>query len=91
MRPAVPADGQSFVEGLMKVIDADFNALTENGFVRLTTRGSQRSLAVACVRPGDWVWLTDGEIRVAAQVKADPRGQPIGTPAWDTLVDLDRL
>jgi hypothetical protein len=35
------------------------------------------------------VWLTDGEMRVGAQIKEDPRERLIGVPAWDTLVYLE--
>ena len=73
----------------MNPIFADFNAMTESGQVRLTCKGSQDDLRAGGVLPGDWVWLTDGEMEVGARVEADNEGRTYGVPAWDTLVYLD--
>ena len=72
----------------MRTIYADFNALTESESIRLTTRGSEEDIRQYGVRPGDWVWLSDGEMLVGARVEEDPRDRLVGSPAWDTLVDL---
>ena len=73
----------------MNPIFADFNAMTESRQVRLTCQGSQDDLRAGGVLPGDWVWLTDGEMEVGARVEADNEGRTYGVPAWDTLVYLD--
>lgn len=73
----------------MKAIEVDFNASTEDEHVRLTTRGAVQSLASSGNQPGDWVWLTDGELLVGAQLATDPYYGLVGIPAWDTLVHLD--
>jgi hypothetical protein len=73
----------------MNIIFADFNAMTEDDHVCLTTRGSQEDMQRSNVRVGDWVWLGDGELIVGAQVAEDPIWGLIGIPAWNTLVHLD--
>jgi hypothetical protein len=73
----------------MNIIFADFNAMTEDDHVCLTTRGSQEDMQRSDVRVGDWVWLGDGELIVGAQVAEDPYWGLIGIPAWNTLVHLD--
>jgi len=73
----------------MKTIAADFNAMTEAGHVCLTTRGSQEDIAHAGLRPGDWAWLSDGELIVGAQLAIDDRYGLVGVLDWDTLVHLD--
>jgi tetratricopeptide (TPR) repeat protein len=73
----------------MKRVEVDFNALTVQDHVRLTTRGAQRSVSEQGVKPGEWVWLTDGEMEVGAKVEADCEGRLYGAPAWETLVHLD--
>jgi len=73
----------------MKTMFADFNALTEAGRVRLTTRGSEADIARTGARPGDWVWLSDGELIVGAQIATDERYALVGDPDWETLVHLD--
>jgi tetratricopeptide (TPR) repeat protein len=73
----------------MKTIFADFNAMTEAEQVRLTTRGSQEDILSSRLRPGDWTWLSDGELLVGARLAIDPRYGLVGEPAWDTLVHLD--
>jgi hypothetical protein len=73
----------------MKTMYADFNAMTEVGHVCLTTRGSEADIQKYGIRVGDWVWLSDGELVVGAEVREDPRYRVVGVPAWDTLVNLD--
>ena len=73
----------------MKTIFADFNAMTEAGHVRLRLRGSQEDIAHAELRPGDWAWLSDGEVIVGAQLAIDDRYGLVGVLDWDTLVHLD--
>ena len=73
----------------MKTIFADFNAMTEGGHVSLTTVGSQEDIAHAGLRPGDWAWLSDGELIVGAQLAIDDRHGLVGVADWDTLVHLD--
>jgi len=73
----------------MKTIYADFNAMTEAGHVSLTTVGSQAEIARAGLRPGDWAWLSDGELIVGAQLAIDDRHGLVGVTDWDTLVHLD--
>ena len=73
----------------MKTIAADFNAMTEAGHVCLTTRGSQEDIERAGLRPGDWAWLSDGELVVGGQLAIDDRYGLVGVVDWDTLVHLD--
>ncbi len=68
---------------------ADFNAMTEVGHVSLATRGSLADLDRFGAQPGDWVWLSDGELIVGAQLVADDRYGMVGIPNWETLVHLD--
>jgi hypothetical protein len=73
----------------MKTIFADFNATTEAGHVSLSTRGSQEDVDLAGAQPGDWIWLSDGELILGAQIAIDDRYGLVGVPDWDTLVHLD--
>jgi tetratricopeptide (TPR) repeat protein len=73
----------------MRTVFADFNAMTEAEHVRLNCRGSAEDLGRAGVRPGDSVWLSDGELVVGARVAVDPYYGLVGVPDWDTLVHLD--
>lgn len=52
----------------MKTIFTDFNAVTEAEKIRLNCRGSEEDIRLAGVKPGDWVWLSDGEIVVGARL-----------------------
>jgi tetratricopeptide (TPR) repeat protein len=63
--------------------------MTEAGHVSLATRGSQEDVARAELGPGDWIWLTDSEVLVGAQLAIDDRHGLVGVPDWDTLVHLD--
>lgn len=73
----------------MTTLYADFNALTEDRSISLTTIGSLSDVEKYGVRPGDWVWLSDGELQVGAEVEEDQRQGLIGRPVWETLVDLE--
>jgi hypothetical protein len=72
----------------MTTIHADFNALTEDRSICLTTRGSQDDIRKYQIHPGDWVWLSDGELVVGARVADDPRYHLVGIPSWETMVDF---
>ncbi len=73
----------------MKIIFADYNAMTESEHLCLTTRGSQADVKRFGARPGDWAWLSDSEVLVGAQLTIDDRYGLVGVPDWDTLVHLD--
>lgn len=73
----------------MNTIFADFNAMTEDGAVRLNCFGSLEDIQDAALQPGDWTWLSDGELIVGAQLREDPLYTMIGIPDWETLVHLD--
>ena len=73
----------------MKTIYADYNAVTEAGYVCLTTRGSQEDILRLGLGPGDWAWLSDTEVMVVAQLAIDDRYGLVGVPDWETLVHLD--
>jgi len=75
----------------MRTIYADFNATTEAGHVSLTTVGSQEDIACAGLRPGDWAWLSDGDLIVGAQLAIDDRHGLVGVADWETLVHLDAI
>ena len=73
----------------MRLISADFNAMTEAGHVRLTLPCSREDILRMSLGPGDWAWLSDSEILVGAQLAIDDRYGLVGVPDWDTLVHLD--
>jgi tetratricopeptide (TPR) repeat protein len=73
----------------MKTIFADFNAMTEAGHVSLSTRGSQADIERTGARPGDWAWLSDGDLLAGAQLAIDDRHGLVGVIEWETLVHLD--
>jgi tetratricopeptide (TPR) repeat protein len=73
----------------MKTVFADYNAMTESGHLRLGFRTSQADIAKAHLHPGDWTWLSDGEVMIGAQLAIDDRYGMVGIPDWDTLVHLD--
>jgi tetratricopeptide (TPR) repeat protein len=73
----------------MKTIFADYNAATESGHLRLTFDASQKAIANAHLHPGDWAWLSDGEVVVGAQLKVDEKYGLVGVPDWETIVHLD--
>jgi tetratricopeptide (TPR) repeat protein len=73
----------------MKTIFADYNAMTEKEHVRLTCQGSREDIQAARLTPGDWAWLSDGEIVVGAKLEADPDDGLVGIPDWETIVHLD--
>jgi hypothetical protein len=73
----------------MKTIFADYNARTEAGDICLTTQGSREDVERIGAHPGDWAWLSDGEVIVGAQLAVDQRYGLVGVPDWDTVVHLD--
>jgi hypothetical protein len=73
----------------MKIVPADFNAMTEEGRLRLGFRDSQDTLRNLGIEVGDWMWLSDGEVLVGAQLASDARYGMVGIPRWKTLVHLD--
>jgi tetratricopeptide (TPR) repeat protein len=70
----------------MNVVEADFNELTEKELICLGSPWSMRCIEREHRKPGDWVWLADGELRVGARIEEDPRYRLVGVPSWDTLV-----
>jgi hypothetical protein len=50
----------------MTTIYADFNALTEDRSICLSTRGSSEDIKKFGIQPGDRVRLSDGELQVEA-------------------------
>ena len=73
----------------MNPIFADFNAMTESGQVRLNCRGSQDDLRAADLHPGDWAWLSDGELMVGGRIDTSTGAGVVAVPDWKTLVHLD--
>jgi tetratricopeptide (TPR) repeat protein len=73
----------------MKTVPADFNAMTEEDRLRLGFRDSQDRLRDLGIEVGDWMWLSDGELVVGAQLAIDDRYGIVGVPRWNTLVHLD--
>ncbi len=73
----------------MNPIFADFNAMTESGQVRLNCRGSQDDLRAADLHPGDWAWLSDGELMVGGKIDRSSDAGIVAVPDWKTLVHLD--
>ncbi len=73
----------------MRTISADFNAITESGYVRLELPCSRIDIEREHLAIGDWAWLSDGEVVVGAQLAHDDRYGIVGVPDWDTLVHLD--
>jgi len=73
----------------MRLVAADFNAMTEAGHVRLTLPCSQEDILRLGLSVGDWAWLSDGELIVGAQLAIDDRYGLVGVIDWDTLVHLD--
>ncbi len=73
----------------MNPIFADFNAMTESGQVRLTCKGSQDDLRAADLHPGDWAWLSDGELIVGGRIDTSSGARVVAVPDWRTLVHLD--
>jgi tetratricopeptide (TPR) repeat protein len=73
----------------MRLIAADFNAMTEAGRVRLTLPCSQEDILRLGLNAGDWAWLSDSEVLVGAQLAVDSRYGMVGLPDWETMVHLD--
>ena len=73
----------------MNTIYADYNARTEAGHVRLTCLGSEDDIRSRALQTGDWVWLSDTEVVIGAQLAIDDYYGLVGLPDWDTIVHLD--
>jgi tetratricopeptide (TPR) repeat protein len=73
----------------MRLVGADFNAITEAGHVRLTLPCSQEDILRLGLGVGGWAWLSDGELIVGAQLAVEDRYGLVGVIDWDTLVHLD--
>jgi len=72
------------------VISAYFNARTEAGDVRSNCLRSMEDLqATAELTDGDWVWLSDGEVAVIAQLRSNSKYGMVGVPDWDMTVYFD--
>jgi tetratricopeptide (TPR) repeat protein len=69
------------------MIHVDLNARTENDRVRLSTRTAAQSLKGHSLQPGEWVWLTDDELRVGAQIET-ANGQFFARPEWKTRLEI---
>jgi formylmethanofuran dehydrogenase subunit D len=76
-------------EAIMRTIYADFNAMTEREHLCLNTRGSQEDMRKFGIQVGDWVWLSDGELIVVAQIAVAPYYGVVGIPDWKSLTHLD--
>ena len=73
----------------MNPVFADFNAMTESGQVRLNCAGSEEDLRAGGLHPGDWSWLSDGELVVGGRIDTSPKDGTVAIPDWRTLVHLD--
>jgi hypothetical protein len=73
----------------MNTVLADYNAATESGHLRLNFRVSRDDIAKAQLHPGDWAWLSDGEVLVGARLAVDEKYGLVGIPDWDLVVHLD--
>jgi hypothetical protein len=71
----------------MKQIYADFNNFAADGTLPLTCQGSVASIATLDepLREGEEVWLSDGELRVRAQVFHHHDGSWEGRSYWQFL------
>ncbi|MEZ4452561.1 MAG: hypothetical protein R3B09_24090 [Nannocystaceae bacterium] len=70
----------------MRTIQANLNARTLDQCIRIPA--SHRELRSQCIRQGDRVRLTDGEVEVEARIEVRPSG-PVAVPTWSTLVYCD--
>lgn len=71
----------------MKKIRADFNALTEEGYVSLETRAAREDLTVQAWSEGEEVVLYDEELEVPAVLFCE-EGWVLGRPDWSRVVSL---
>jgi hypothetical protein len=69
---------------MVKTIEADWNAQTETGLIRLNTRGALESLARTPVTHGELVWLEQDGERVQATIVIK-NGKVYGNPVWATM------
>lgn len=73
----------------MKLIEADFNAMIDAERMSLNMQCAEDDRKRLGIHPGDWAWLTDGELVVGARVEEDPYWGVVGSVHWNTLVPLD--
>ncbi len=73
----------------MNVVPADYNAATPSGALWMDFPKSRRVLSEINAHSGDWVWASDGEVLVGAQLEEEPNFGLVATPRWQTLVHLD--
>lgn len=73
----------------MKEIWADFNARMEDDRVSLKGCGSLKSLQETGAVAGEWVWLSDGELKVRALLELTTSGHLVARPVWEEIVDID--
>ena len=73
----------------MNVIPVDYNAATPAGSLRLDFEDTQQALAAIHAHAGDWVWVSDREVLVGAQLETDPEYGLVAVPRWRTIVHLD--
>ncbi len=73
----------------MNIIPVDYNAATPAGSLRLNFTDTREALAAIAAQSGDWIWASDGEVLVGAQLHEDPSYGFVAAPNWRTLVHLD--
>ena len=73
----------------MRTIPADYNAATTSGALRLGFQDSRQAIQDLGIGPGDWAWLSDGEVLVGARLEQNSDAGLVGVPRWETLVHLD--
>lgn len=73
----------------MIVVPADYNAATPSGSLWMDFPGTRRVLDEINAQPGDWIWASDTEVLVGAQLDDDPTYGLVAVPHWRTLVHLD--
>lgn len=69
------------------MIKVDFNARTEDGLVRLDTKGAKATLPKSA-KAGDVVWLEDDEMEVEALLE-ERDGKLLARPRWGSLLRKD--
>ena len=73
----------------MKIIPVDYNAASVSGSLWLDFADTKRALAAINAQAGDYVWVSDREILVGAQLEVDPEYGLVAVPRWRTVVHLD--
>ena len=73
----------------MIVVPPDYNAATPSGSLWMDFPHTRRVLDEIDARPGDWIWATDTEVLVGAQLDVEPTYRLVAVPHRRTLVHLD--